>query len=178
MLPNMSISTKGGDKGRTSLMFGRRVGKDSARVCAYGGVDELSAALGTARALAGGIDPELAEAILGVQRTLVSLMTELATASEDFPKLADKGIPLAGDAELAEIETRIGALEAGREGLMEWQIPGSSPLNAALNTARTICRRAERETVRLNSAEPLPRAFPIVYLNRLADLVFLWSCGH
>lgn len=170
----MSISTKGGDGGKTSLMFGRRVGKSCARVGAYGAVDELSSALGMARAFAD--DATLAENILEIQRTLIKLMTELATASEDFPKLSEKKIPLLEDSDLKKVEALIESLESGGTAFREWQIPGSSKANAALNMARAICRRAERDTAALDSEDPLPRRLPLAYLNRLADLIFLWSC--
>ncbi len=77
----MKISTKTGDAGRTKLMFGRDVSKSSQRVRAYGAVDDFSATLGLARSFAG---KELGAEILGIQESLVCLMTELATKKEDF----------------------------------------------------------------------------------------------
>jgi cob(I)alamin adenosyltransferase len=172
----MSISTKGGDGGKTSLMFGRRVSKNCRRVCAYGAVDEFSSAFGLARSFSD--DPVLGEAILTIQKNLIKLMTELATSAEDFPKLAEKGIPLLSDEDLNSIESQVKQLEGNSEGLKEWQIPGSGRLNGALNLARAICRRAEREIVALDEEEPLPRKMPIIYINRLADLIFLWACNN
>ena len=170
----MNISTKGGDKGETSLMFGRRVGKDCRRVCAYGALDELSAALGLARASCE--NSQFAEDILNVQKDLIKLMTELATAAEDFNKLLEKNITLLGEEDLARVESQIDKLEECGSAPKEWRIPGANQSEAALNLARTICRRAEREIVALDAEEPTPRKLPLVYLNRLADLIFLWCC--
>ena len=78
----MKISTKGGDKGETSLMFGRRVSKACLRVKAYGAVDEMSAYIALARAYAKGT--ELANKLLRIQEKLVFLMTELATAKTNL----------------------------------------------------------------------------------------------
>ena len=85
----MKISTKTGDAGRTKLMFGRDVSKSSQRVRAYGAVDDFSATLGLARSFAG---KELGAEILGIQESLVCLMTELATKKEDFHLLTEKKI--------------------------------------------------------------------------------------
>jgi len=85
----MSIATKTGDEGETSLMYGRRVPKTDARVEAYGSVDELNAALGLARANAG--DTFLAEQILALQNELVVVMGELATATEDSERFKRDG---------------------------------------------------------------------------------------
>ena len=88
----MSIATKTGDEGETSLMYGRRVQKTDGRVDAYGSVDELNSALGLARASA--IDPFLGEQILAVQKELVIVMGELATAGEDLERYQKDGFQL------------------------------------------------------------------------------------
>ena len=93
----MKISTKTGDAGRTKLMFGRDVSKSSQRVRAYGAVDDFSATLGLARSFAG---KELGAEILGIQESLVCLMTELATKKEDFHLLTEKKLRLLGDGDL------------------------------------------------------------------------------
>ncbi|HEX8490577.1 MAG TPA: ATP:cob(I)alamin adenosyltransferase, partial [Chthoniobacterales bacterium] len=88
----MSIATKTGDAGETSLMYGRRVPKTAARVDAYGCVDELNAALGLARATVS--NPLLKEQIHGVQKELVTVMGELATGAEDLERYAKDGFQL------------------------------------------------------------------------------------
>src|ERR1043166_4957712 len=89
---SMSIATKTGDEGETSLMYGRRVPKTDARVDAYGSIDELNAALGLARATAN--EPFLSEQILAIQKELVTVMGELATASEDIDRYLKDGFQL------------------------------------------------------------------------------------
>ena len=106
----MKISTKGGDKGTTSLMFGKRVSKACQRVRTYGMVDELSASIAMARAFT--TDSNLNKELLKIQENLVLLMTELATANEDFPKLAEKNIKLLDETHLAEIESKIDEIES------------------------------------------------------------------
>jgi len=168
----MKISTKKGDKGKTKLVFLREVSKASQRVCAYGALDDCSATMGLARSLAGA---ELAAKILKIQQNLVPLMTELATAKEDFPKLAEKNIRLLGDAELAELESEIDALESGGNVFSGWAQSGETTLQAALDMARTRCRNAEREIVRLAESGELARDFPLTYINRLSDLLYLMA---
>src|SRR6188768_3079586 len=85
----MSIATKTGDAGETSLMYGRRVSKTDARVETYGAVDELNAALGIVRVTAD--DPFIAEQVLAVQKELIVVMGELATAAEDLGRYQRDG---------------------------------------------------------------------------------------
>src|SRR5215472_3151683 len=122
----MSIVTKTGDKGETSLMYGRRVSKSDARVDAYGCIDELTAALGLARSIA--TDKFISDEILAAQKDLIVVMGELATA----PGMVD------------HITAVIQGLEKD-ESLYpkDWVIPGRTRVSAALDFARTTCRRAE-----------------------------------
>jgi len=168
----MKISTKTGDLGATKLMFGKSVLKCAPRVCAYGALDDFAATLGLARSFAGA---ELAAEILKIQENLVFLMTELATSNEDYPKLVEKNFRLVGEADLAEIETRIDELERDGEIFSGWKHSGENSLQAALDMARSRCRAAEREIVALNEIEPLPRPFTLKYVNRLSDLMWLLS---
>jgi len=110
----MKISTKTGDAGKTKLMFGREVSKSCVRVRAYGALDDLSAVLGFARAFA---DSDMGAFILSLQKSLTVLMTELATDSADFPKLAERGIALLGEADLKVLEDRIEAAESAGDVL-------------------------------------------------------------
>ena len=167
----MKISTKGGDKGSTSLMFGRRVSKACQRVRTYGMVDELSATIAMARAFAK--DDDLAKQLLSIQENLVLLMTELATAKEDFSKLAEKNIKLLDDTNLAEIEAKIDEIESKGNVFDGWKHAGDTPLSATLDMARVKCRATEREIVALNEEEGLARDFPLIYINRLSDYIYL-----
>lgn len=169
----MKISTKGGDKGTTSLMFGRRVSKACQRVRTYGTVDELSASLAMARAFAKELP--LANELLKIQEKLVLLMTELATASEDFHLLAEKNIKLLSNTDLSELENKIEEIESSGNIFNGWRHLGETPLEAALDVARTKARASEREIVSLNEQEKLAREMPLVYMNRLSDLIYLYS---
>lgn len=165
----MKISTKTGDAGRTKLMFGRDVSKSSQRVRAYGAVDDFSATLGLARSFAG---KELGAEILGIQESLVCLMTELATKKEDFHLLTEKKLRLLGDGDLKSLEDRIESAESDGDIFSGWTHSGETHLQAALDMARARCRNAEREIVGLAENEGLARDFPLVYINRLSD--YLW----
>lgn len=162
----MKLYTKTGDQGETGLFGGARVSKASDRVAAYGTVDELNASLGMARthALPSAVDEVLAR----VQRDLFTLGAELATVAG---KEENIGIALLNDDDIARLETEIDVSEAKVEPLRTFILPGGTPGAASLHVARTVCRRAEREVVALRSMEPV-RNLPVVYLNRLSDLLF------
>jgi cob(I)alamin adenosyltransferase len=167
----MSIVTRTGDQGTTALMYGRRVPKQHPRVEACGSVDELNAALGQARALAS--EPSLRAALEAVQRDLIALMGELAVLAEDLPRYAQDGFARVTPDRTARLEAQIQALEARGVGPRDWALPGATPLSAALDAARAVCRRAERRVCALRETEPLPNAEVVVYLNRLADWLWL-----
>ncbi len=163
----MSIVTKTGDQGETSLMYGRRVPKDDPRVEAYGAVDELTAALGIARA---GCDHKfVAEQIFAVQKDLIKVMGELSTLPEDRPRYLKDGFHLVDPKMTGRISEVIVDLEKDKSLYpKDWVIPGGNPVSAALDLARTICRRAERHVATLK--DPNPEI--LRYLNRLSD--FCW----
>src|SRR5436853_5203113 len=138
----MSIVTKTGDQGETSLMYGRRLPKNNPRSEAYGAVDELTAALGLARASCD--DKFVSEQIFAVQKDLINVMGELSTLPEDRQRYAKDGFQIV-DAEMVD---RIGAVIAELEKdkslyPKDWVIPGSSSASAAMDLARAICRRSE-----------------------------------
>jgi cob(I)alamin adenosyltransferase len=167
----MSIITKTGDQGTSAMMYNRRVPKCHPRVEAYGTVDELNAALGLARATAEH-DP-VRDKLLAVQKDLVVVMAELATAPEDLPRYIKDGYPLVASAMAAQLENWVDEIEAQNVSFHGWATPGSSLHSAALDIARTVCRRAERRVCALQEAAQLHNAEMIVYLNRLSDLLWL-----
>jgi len=171
----MSISTKRGDRGETDLMYGRRVAKSDFRIAAYGGVDELNAALGMARAHAAGENPETEETIADIQGDLVAVMGELATAPEDLPRYEKDGHPKISDEEVEQLNTLVEEIEALGMKFTGWVMPGAggSPTAAALDFARTVCRRAERDVVDLAETEDAFNEALIRYLNRLSDALWL-----
>ena len=169
----MSIVTKTGDSGTTSLMYGRRVPKNHPRVEAVGAVDELNAALGMARATA--TDAFISENILSIQKILVTLMGELDVLPEDLPRYAKDGFGLVTPDMTAELAKLVAEIEGQNVSFKGWATPGATQNAAALDVARTICRRAERRVCVLNEAGEIKNPEIIIYLNRLADLLWLFA---
>jgi cob(I)alamin adenosyltransferase len=163
----MRIYTRTGDTGETGLFGGRRVRKDDPRVTAYGGVDELNACIGLARGL--GL-PEGLDALLGrIQGELLHLGADLATPAD-----APQGyVARIAPAHTAALEAAIDAHADGLPALRSFILPGGCPGGAALHLCRTVCRRVERDLVRLRSAAPEVNPEAAVYLNRLSDLLFV-----
>jgi cob(I)alamin adenosyltransferase len=169
----MSIATKTGDKGSTGLMYNRRVSKCHPRVEAYGTVDELNAALGLARASA--TDASVSAHLLGIQQDLVTVMGELATGTDDLPRYAKDGFPLVTAGLTAKLDQLVAELEAQSITFKGWATPGATLHSATLDVARTVCRRAERRVCALHEAGQLQNPEIIIYLNRLADLLWLFA---
>ena len=169
----MSIVTKTGDSGTTSLMYGRRVPKNHPRVEAVGAVDELNAALGTARATA--TDAFVSENILSIQKNLVTLMGELDVLPEDLPRYTKDGFGLVTPDMTAQLEKLVKEIEGQNVSFKGWATPGATQNAAALDVARTVCRRAERRVCELNEASQIKNPEIIIYLNRLADLLWLFA---
>jgi cob(I)alamin adenosyltransferase len=168
---NVSIVTKTGDQGSTGLMYNRRVSKCHPRVEAYGAVDELNAALGMARASSS--DSFVQESTFAIQKQLVTLMGELATAETDLPRYVRDGFTLVGPDLTAKLEEMVKFMEAQDLTFTGWATPGENLASAAFDVARTVCRRAERRVCGLQEANQLHNPEIIVYLNRLADLLWL-----
>jgi cob(I)alamin adenosyltransferase len=169
----MSIVTKTGDKGTTTLMYNRRVPKCHPRVETYGCVDELNATLGLARTTAE--HDFVRDNLLLIQKDLVILMGELATAVEDLPRYVKDGYSLVTSQMTVKLDKLIGELESQKVLFKGWATPGANPSSAALDVARTVCRRAERRVCALQEANQLQNAEIIIYLNRLADLLWLFA---
>jgi cob(I)alamin adenosyltransferase len=171
----MSIVTKTGDQGETSLMYGRRVPKTHPRVEAYGCVDELNAALGLARSLCA--DKFVSEKIWAVQKDLIIVMGELATDRRDRERYAKDGFHFTA-AEMTERVTAI-IVDLERDKSLypkDWVVPGATQVSAALDIARTTCRRAERRAAGLMAAEKDFNPEIVRYLNRLSD--FCWTLAR
>lgn len=173
----MSISTQKGDDGSTSLLFGKRVPKNHPRVMTYGRVDELNSALGLCRAHAK--DDATQKRILTIQQALVYMMSELATDDADQARLAEKYQGKLIDAEKVTILTDwVHELEAEGGGFKGWTYPGNTIADAFFDQARTTCRRCERGLITLQDSGASVRPELIAYLNRLADLLWLWGLEH
>ena len=169
----MSIATKTGDDGTTALMYGRRVPKTHPRVEAYGAVDELNAALGVARASAE--HDFVRNNLLVIQKNLIVLMGELCVQPEDLPRYVKDGYSLVTPAMTATLDALVREIEGQNVSFKGWATPGATPPSAALDLARTVCRRAERRVCGLKEAGELKNAEIIIYLNRLSDLLWLFA---
>jgi len=158
------IYTRGGDAGETSLGDGSRVSKLDARIAACGTVDELNATLGVV--VAGDCPPEIRSVLARCQNELFDLG-------------ADLSVPLEHEARLRTTKEQVAALEADCDRfnahlpeLKSFVLPGGSEAAARLQVARTVCRRAERETLEAATTHAL-NPLALVYLNRLSDLLFI-----
>ncbi len=169
----MSIATKTGDNGTTALMYGRRVPKNHPRVEAYGAVDELNAALGLARSTAA--QDFVSGNLLAIQKELVTLMGELAVANEDLERYVKGGFSLVTPAMTAKLDGLVKEIEAQNISFKGWATPGATQNSAALDVARTVCRRAERRVCDLQAAGELKNDEIIIFLNRLSDLLWLFA---
>jgi len=163
----MKIYTRTGDAGETGLFGGARVPKDDLRVEAYGSVDETNAAIGLA--LSQGPPQSVARVLTELQSDLFTLGAELAATSGSESRL---GIALLNEADVSRLEQAIDEAEATLPPLKNFILPGGWPDVAALHLARTTARRAERRLLSLTRREPV-RGLLLVYLNRLADLLFV-----
>jgi cob(I)alamin adenosyltransferase len=170
------VYTRTGDRGETALVGGRRVPKDAPRIEAYGTIDELNAVLGLARVfnaerLADGEGHRwLDETLRKLQNQLFDLGSELATPEESVYE----GMYRVGQADVTQLEQLIDRCQEELEPLKSFVLPGGGRVGAFLHQARTVCRRAEREVLRLSRAESVSE-WPLRYVNRLSDLLFVLS---
>jgi cob(I)alamin adenosyltransferase len=164
----MKIYTKTGDDGTTSLFDGTRVGKDDARVGAYGDVDELNSYLGLARAQ--NKDSEIDAWLYEIQKNLFALGAQLANPAQKKQKAKSDF----GSDKVLQLESWIDTIQAQLPPLTGFILPGGSLVGASLNVARSICRRAERLAVALSKNQALDELC-VTYLNRLSDYLFVLS---
>lgn len=169
----MSIVTRTGDNGTTALMYGRRVPKNHPRVEAYGAVDELNAALGLARASTK--HDFVGNNLLAIQKNLVVLMGELAVATEDLDRYLKDGFSLVTPGMTVKLDALATEIEKQNVSFKGWATPGATPDSAALDVARTVCRRAERRVCDLQTGGDLKNDEIIIFLNRLSDLLWLFA---
>ena len=169
----MSIATKTGDGGTTGLMYGRRVPKNHPRVEACGTLDELNSALGLARATA--TEKFIGENLFWIQKSLVDVMGEVGVLTEDLPRYGKDGYALVTPELTAKLDALVKEIEAQNISFKGWATPGATQNAAALDLARSICRRAERRVFDLQSAGDLKNAEILIFLNRLSDLLWLFA---
>lgn len=171
----MKVYTRKGDDGTTGLLYGDRVRKDAAGPTAYGSVDEAQAAIGLARAEVAD-DPEAATSDLGthllaLEKDLWVLMAELATAPDKRDRLQPDASRVTA-AMVERIEHAIDQVSERFEPPTEFVVPGETRIAALLDLARTVTRRAERDSL----AAVADGSLVVPYLNRLSDL--LWTLAR
>jgi cob(I)alamin adenosyltransferase len=162
----MKIYTRTGDDGQTSLFAGGRTSKNSARLHAYGTIDELNSFVGLV--LAQGVSPELTEALNAIQNELFIVGSDLAT-----PLDAEAAwISRVSEEQVTRLEHEIDQMDAQLAPLKNFILPGGTVAASSLHIARTVCRRAERWIVELGVEENL-NASVLHYVNRLSDWLFV-----
>jgi cob(I)alamin adenosyltransferase len=166
----VKIYTRTGDKGETGLIGGRRVGKDDPRIVAYGDVDELNSTIGMAVCM---LDREvfadLVEVLTKVQNDLFVVGSDLA--DPEYPD-AKRGTPRANESMALALESAIDKFEQELAPITFFILPGGSSPASMLHVCRSVARRAETAAVALSRAGKVNPAV-LVYLNRLADLLFV-----
>lgn len=166
-----TISTRKGDDGLTTQLYGKRIPKTHPRVIANGSLDELSSQLGLAKAFCD--IPATKECLQKIQLELISLMGEVGVVNEDQEKYLNSKIPHLEDAALDRLDDLVDELETEERRFTGWVLAGTSPYQAALHVARAVCRRAERDVIALREHNETLRDLPARYLNRLSDVLWL-----
>ena len=168
------VYTRTGDDGKTSLLGGKRVPKDHARVEAYGCIDELNTGIGLCRAaVAAEKIPATARRALDAQlREIQNRLFDLGSVLSAPDAKTAQRLPLPGAEEIAALETSMDSMNQSLKPLKSFVLPGGCAANAWLHHCRAACRRAERRVVTLARKEPVPPA-AIHYLNRLSDWFFV-----
>jgi cob(I)alamin adenosyltransferase len=170
------VYTRAGDKGDTALVGGRRVPKDSPRIEAYGTIDELNSIVGLARAFnaeqkkASQKSRWLDEVLRRLQNELFDLGSELATPAESFYE----GMFRVGAEQVTALERLMDECQKELTPLKSFVLPGGGRVGGFLHQARTVCRRAERRVLELSRVEDIGE-WPLKYVNRLSDLLFVLS---
>lgn len=165
----MKIYTKTGDKGMTSLIGGKRVAKNSARLESYGTIDELNSYLGMIRSLTG--DEQITDELVGIQSRLFDVGGNLATDPENADIKVKLGIR---ESDIRLLEEAIDRMDAEVPPMKYFVLPGGDQLSSFCHIARTVCRRAERRILDL-AEEAQVDELVLKYVNRLSDYLFILS---
>ena len=167
------VYTRSGDKGDTGLVGGKRIPKDHPRIGSYGTVDELNSVVGLCRSFLAqkesSVRRDKLDLVLeAIQQKLFDMGSELAT----LPGTEYEGQITLQPEDAEWLEEIIDAMNEDLEPLQSFILPGGTPLNAFLHQARTVCRRAERDVIRLSREEEVNPEV-VKYLNRLSDFLFV-----
>lgn len=165
----MKIYTKTGDKGDTSLLGGTRVPKFHPRIEAYGTIDELNSFIGLIRDQE--IVPHYREVLIEIQDRLFTIESQIA---RDPDIQLSRPLPEIHPEDIALLEQEIDTMNESLPELDRFILPGGHPVVSYCHIARCVCRRAERNTIRLSQAQAVDN-INIMYLNRLSDYLFVLS---
>ena len=156
------VYTRTGDDGTTGLAKGERLSKDSPRIVAFGALDEINASIGVC--LSESLLDEISGVLKKIQHVLFNIGGELAVVDEELNLISQDDIN--------DLEKAIDLLNDPLPTLKEFVIPGGSKGTAYLHQARVVCRRSERDLVKLSHKEEI-NPIHIQYLNRLSDYLFV-----
>ncbi len=162
----MGIVTKIGDKGTTKLLSGNTVSKSDPRLNVVGTLDEVVAALGLARSHSP--DKEFSSKIRTLQLDLMRLSAEFSCCDKDTDL-----VKATSPDHISKLESDIASLAAGMKLPRSFLLPGTTPCSSALELARAVSRRLEREAILLREAKAYDNESAYIYLNRLSDYLFL-----
>ncbi len=164
----MKIYTKKGDEGKTSLIGGTRVPKHHTRIEAYGTVDELNSWIGFLR------DQDIAQNHIVLHLEIQDRLFTIGSHLASDPEKSKMKLPELEEADLLALETAMDEMDAALPEMKNFVLPGGNTLVSSCHIARTVCRRAERNTVHLSELE-LVSPIILKYLNRLSDYLFVLS---
>jgi cob(I)alamin adenosyltransferase len=159
----MSIYTRTGDKGKTSLTNGARVSKASDRIEACGAVDELNSLIGVVVSEIRNPKSKIRKESIDIQNDLLEIGSALANPKTKLSDYLEERVK--------QFEKLIDEMTLHMPRLNSFILPGGGKTGAQLHLARTVCRRAERRIVKLNAKEVID-ANIVIYMNRLSDLLF------
>ncbi|MGK5094398.1 cob(I)yrinic acid a,c-diamide adenosyltransferase [Deltaproteobacteria bacterium TL4] len=175
MVKITKVYTRTGDQGETGLVGGTRIAKTDSRIESYGTVDELNSLIGIVQSFNQQKEPSLRQEkfdliLRAIQQHLFDMGSQLATLPED----EYEGQTKIQNSDVEWLEELIDTMNAELPPLKSFILPGGSPLNAFLHQARTVCRRAERQVLRLHQENAIAENL-IAYLNRLSDALFVFG---
>ncbi len=165
----MKIYTKTGDEGMTSLIGGKRVAKNSARLEAYGTIDELNSLLGMIRSFP--TDRQVEDELVEIQSRLFDVGGNLATDPENTRFKMKLGVK---EADIERLEEAIDRMDGEVPPMTHFVLPGGNEVVSFCHLARTVCRRAERRILDLGGEAEVD-ALVLKYVNRLSDYLFILS---
>lgn len=164
----LKIYTKTGDKGKTSLLGGRKISKADTRIESYGSVDELNSFVGLLSDYQ--TDDAIKTVLKEIQDRLFTIGSELATDPEKNIKMP---VPDLHESDIDLLEKEMDRMDEELPPMKNFILPGGSPAVSYAHIARTVCRRAERHIIRLNDESDNVHPLIIKYLNRLSDYFFM-----